>query len=615
MDIKIVEGRHDRELCAYCNDERMLKKIDAYADGFIQMSKMRTFFPVDCAINVLRAVKNDRVIMTDDVRSKVKNAIARYKKNVEKIEKIVSQYDPEVVKRVRDEGGDDGIYFDYKYRGKYPHVLSHQKIMYNMMRYCDCAALLSDPGTCKTAPYLWAIDTRIQLGDVKKALIVTLAALVPNIRPEIEVQAPHLTSVPLIGGADRVSKILNKSFSVRNKNSDYDIYIMSYESIRAYKDIIPDDYFQMVILDEAHRAGSPDSQQTQAIIDKFKYTPYKYIATGTLNANNLMSFFMPYRFMAAWAVPISNYFAFRSYYMKAVDEDQHIWVERKGSREIVSKIISRMAVVFKKEDCLDLPDLIYENIDVELSSEARQFYNSIDDELQAYMHDMCDMCDSRDTCSRTVCNNQVAIEHTQTRLIKLRQITSGFYKNTVVEEDPITGEEIDNSNYIWFKDNHKLNAMMSYITTLPSDKTTKIIVWCTFVKSVEAVAEKLRKVYGDKSVITCYRSDSAYDKEQEFKHGDARFIVAMDRKLGVGLNMQYSNYMLFYEKDHSLIKREQQLGRQHRKGQLRKVTAIDFSCTDTTDKEITKCLQNKVALASELEAYARVAKARVIPRH
>jgi len=608
MPIKIVEGRHEQELCAYCGTEPILSRVVAYTDGEAQYSKMRVFFPLDASVNLLRMAKKEMVIMTPPIKIKVEGVISKYKGTMKKLEKILTQYNPEIVERVRKgELQDDGIYFDYKYQGKYPSVLSHQKIIYNMMRYCDCAAILSDPGTCKTAPYLWAIDTRIQLGQVKRALIITLATLVPNIAPEIEMQAPHLTSVQLTGGAERVGKIINKTFKSKKRNMDYDIYIMSYESMRTYADIFPDDFFQMVVLDEAHRVGSPDSQQTKAIVKKFQYTKYKYIATGTLNANNLMSFFMPFRFMSSWAVPISEYYAFRQYYMLSVDKDEHVWVEKKGARKMVSRIISRLSVVFKKGDCLDLPELLYEKVEIELHPEARKVYDSINSELEAYIDNMCDLCDKRFECDRRSCDNKVAIDYTQTRLIKLRQITSGFYKNTVIEEDPITGKTTDKSNYIYFKRNRKLDALANYSKTLPAD--SKVIVWCTFVKSVLEVSKRLRKIYGKDSVITCYGNDNAFAKEQEFKKSKkARWIVAIDRKLGVGLNMQYSNYMLFYEKDYSLVKREQQLGRQHRKGQNNKVTAVDFSCINTTDREITECLQDKIQLSSELEAYSRIAK-------
>lgn len=593
-------------LIVRCLDENLLKKINAYTDGALNLNNMCCYVRKDASVNIFRAATGANVNITPAAKEVTTKVFNRYKNTVNKIEKIKSQYDVDLVKKSMETGCDDGIHFDYEYKGKYT-PLSHQKIMYNMMAYCDAAALLSDPGTCKTGPYLWAADKRIQKGQVKKVLIITMASLVENIRPEVEVQVPHLSCCELRGGLERCDKIINKKFKIAKKNQDYDIYVASYDSMRSLVDVIPDNYFQMVILDEAHKIGSPNSQQTNKIIEKFMNVKYKYIATGTLNSNNLMSFFMPYKFLGDYLIPISNYEAFRGYYMRAVDQDRHIWVERKGAREVVSKIISRVAVTFKKEDCIELPELINETVNVELKGDQKRVYDSIESDMFAYIDDMCEMCESKETCDRNKCNNEVAIEHVLTTFIKLRQITSGFYKNIVKTENPDGTEDIQ-ENVIVFDKNVKENALMDYLDLF--DENKKIIIWCSFIRSVESVSGRLRSKYGENSVITCSESDNAFRKSEQFRDTKARFFVGT--KGGVGLNMQYSNYMVFYEKDYSLVKREQYIGRQHRKGQECIVTAIDLNCLNTIDQVITRALHRKEQLASELAVMSRVAKLKKI---
>jgi SNF2 family DNA or RNA helicase len=308
---------------------------------------------------------------TKELVEKLSSNITKRKENIAKIR---AQY-----------GGN--IKFEYNCRGQYI-PLEHQKIMYNTMAYCDVAAILADPGTCKTGPYLWAIDERIRRGQAKKALVVTLSTLKKNVFEEMKIQVPHLRGFILEDKA-QANKVLNRGYSVAKRNADYDIYISNYESMFSLTDLFADGYFDIVILDEAHRIGSPSSRQTNSIIDKFEFVPYKYIITGTLNANTLMSFFMPYRFLGPDTVPYANYYEFRRQYMMTVDPDGHIWRPLSGSIEKVKKIIGNIAVSFTKRECLDLPPKINELLYCKMGKNQEKLYGQMKKDLVIEIEDMC----------------------------------------------------------------------------------------------------------------------------------------------------------------------------------------------------------------------------------
>ena len=128
--------------------------------------------------------------------------------------------------------------------------------MFNVLARLEAGALLADPGTCKTGAYLWGIDYRIQNKDIKKCLIITLSHLKDNVMSEMKKQTPSLRGV-VLDGKKQSDCVINHKYKHSKKNADYDVYIANYESMFSLVDIIPDDYFQMVILDEAHRIGSP----------------------------------------------------------------------------------------------------------------------------------------------------------------------------------------------------------------------------------------------------------------------------------------------------------------------------------------------------------------------
>jgi len=497
------------------------------------------------------------------------------------------------IAKIRNQYGNNP-HFDYEYKGKYEKPLEHQKVMFNTMVYTDAAAILADPGTCKTGAYLWAIDRRIQKGQVKKALIVTLAQLKENVLEEMRVQVPHLKGF-VLGDSIQANKVLNKGYKSQKKNQDYDIYIHNYESMFTLREILPDDYFDMVILDEAHRAGNPTSRQTKSIIKCFDYAKYKYIVTATLHSNNLISFYMPFRFLGPDTVPFANWVEFRRRYMYSVDPDGHIWKPAPGAINDVAEMTGKISVMFRKEECLDLPDLIEEKISCQMEPGQDALYRQLEADLVATIADMCGKCNKIGMCDMS-CREQISAKNALVLLTKLRQICCGFYINTRIKFDD-SGKEINDSNIITLPVNPKLDLLVSTISCIPSDR--KIIVWSTYVHAIELIRTRLEKAFGG-SVLTCYGDQNAYQMVQEFKKDKYKIMAAMISKMGVGQNMQYSNYQVFFNNSYSSIHREQAIGRQHRQGQTEKVTVFDLIMKDSIDEMVLSTLLEKKDLAIAL---------------
>jgi len=495
------------------------------------------------------------------------------------------------------------IIFDYDYKGPYEGFMQHQKVMYNVMTRSDFGAILGDPGTGKTLAFLAAIDERIKKGEVTRALIITLSGLKKNIEAEAAIQIPHRDCI-VYRSKKHADQVINKRFSRENKNKDYHIHITNYEAMSASGELIKDGYFDMIILDEAHRVGSPRSSQTREILKRFENAKYKYIATGTLNANNVMSFYMPYRFMGADVVPYSNYYAYRSQHMRTVDPDRHIWVPKQGALSETAKVIGRSAVQYKKEDCMDLPDLVFIRLSTEMHGAQKYAYRDAKEDMVLKLDKLCEGCEHTETCTRDVCINDKAIIDTALVLLrKLHQIAAGFYiaSTTTVDDD---GNETVEQEIIEFDDNPKLKLLLETVENIPSSE--KIIIWASYTYSIEKIKSKLVSIYGESSVVTGYGTQDAFTQVEKFREHHARFLVANTKKMSTGLNIQFSSYQIFYDNTFSLIDREQAIGRQHRKGQDNKVTVYDLVTTNTVDEYILETLIGKQDLAVTLSQFAKV---------
>lgn len=571
-----------------CDDRELLDAMQARMDGYKVRMKNQIVIPIKSGPKIYQFAKNGI-----DWDPKAKLIVQKIQQNAEKriknIRKIRAQY-----------GGD--IKFDYQVSGIY-EPLAHQKIMYNVMMYSDVAAILADPGTCKTGPYLWAIDSKIKKGLIKKALVITFSNLKKNVLAEAAIQVPHLKCA-ILKDALSARKILQKSYKIAKKNIDYDIYIASYESMFSIKEFFGDEYFQMVVLDEAHRIGSPTSRQTKSIISKFENTLYKYIITGTLHSNNTMSFFMPFRFMGPDTVPHADYYDFRRVHMFTVDPNGYIWRDAPGTKEIVKQIVGGLSVVFTKDECLDLPPIIYQKLSCPMEGEQEKFYKEMERDLISTIDQMCSKCDKQDNCDSS-CSNDIVAKSALVLSRKLHQIASGFYINTKITVDD-NGRERNDSNTIFLKENPKLNLLIQTLNNIPQGK--QVIIWSPYIPAIKLIEARLTDAFGKDCFITCYEDQDAFDQVRKFENEKIPYIIANPTKMGVGQNIQFSHYQIFFMNSYSFVLRDQAEGRQHRKGQNEKVTVIDLVTEGTIDEIVLKALLKKKDLNISLSQLAKVLK-------
>lgn len=571
---------------------QLLLSAQDLVDGDKVRGLPQIIFPIKALPKMSKVIADWWKVSSEDAIKATMEVSNNVKRRKQWIVEIRNQYSGEVK-----------FHDDYKVTGSYP-PLKHQIVMFNAIARLGGAAILAEPGTCKTGAYLWGIDYRIKSGSVKKALVITLSHLKENVLAEMKVQTPQLTGV-VLDNKTQSDKTINKTYKIQKKNQDYDVYISNYESMFTLVDIIPDDYFDMVILDEAHRIGSPRSRQTKKIVEKFEYAKFKYIITGTLNANSPMSFYMPFRFLGPDMVHEANFYEFRQRHFYTVDPDQHIWKPSPGTHQHVQELIGNASVCFKKEDCLDLPPKVYTTLKCDLSSDQQEEYNRTRDEMMFIVKKGCQDCDKNGTECGWVCNNAILIKNILVKITKLAQITCGFFIDTKFEITP-EGKKVDKSVVHWFDENPKLSLLVSTLNDIPKDR--KVIIWSHYTAGVKMVADKIKKAFGEDSYVTVFGDVNAFDMVNKFRDNPGiRFFIANQKKAGTGLNIQFSNYQIFFSNDYSYVRRQQAEDRQHRQGQKDTVTIFDLACRKTIDEDILKIvLVEKKEMDASLNSLARI---------
>jgi len=532
-------------------------------------------------------LKHKNVIIEDDYMSELVQEREKTMRNVKLINRLKELY----------RGGT--VPFDYELAPTSFPPMTHQRVMFNIVAHCNFGALLADPGTGKTASYLWGIDSRRKRGWTGKVLIITLKGLCKNVVKEMRQVTPDLKGV-VLNGTDHADKVINKKFVRGAKNVDYDVYLTSYESVRHLIKVIPDGYFDMIILDEAHRIAAPDSKQTEAIVGL--KASYKYIATGTMHGNNEMSFYMPYYFLAPYLTGFGSYKSFRETIMIPIDDEKRIWVPTGKARKTVSDVTTPHTVHFNKYDCVDdLPDLVEMDYEFELSPTQQRVCEEIKAEGVSMIEEMCSKCDRQVGCPGLCVDDTVMVNHILTMNKKLQQVANGYFVKTMSEIDDDC-KEIDTSATIVFDENPRLDVLCDIIDQIPDDE--KIIVWSIETRATKMIIEYLQKK-GYK-VAWCYGNDDAFEKEDAFRK-DGHIMVANPTKMGTGLNMQYTSYQVGYFIDHSFVKYDQMVGRSHRKGAKNTVFMYRMIANNAgADQRVVGCVTKKHTMSKELQEGARL---------
>ena len=220
----------------------------------------------------------------------------------------------------------------------------------------------------------------------------------------------------------------------------------------------------------------------------------------------------------------------------------------------------------KKDECLDLPDKIYQTINCEMNAEQKRVYEELKNDLRT-----------------TYKGEELTVEIKMLLSMRFLQIVGGFFPGT---DEPI-GET-----------NPKLDALiydLSYV-----EESEPVIIWARFRVELQAIGKALRAVYPNKST-QLYYGDTDSEKRNEilkdFKAGKVDYFVANPSVGGKGLNLQLSSLQYNYSFSNRIEDTWQAEDRTHRSGQTRKCLYKTLFMPGTVDDWVKKMNADKTSIA------------------
>lgn len=507
----------------------------------------------------------------------------------------------------------------------------HQEAALERYRKATAIPLFFDPGTGKTRTSLLIAEAKFNDGDVDAVLVIAPNGVhkqwaveeIPKWLSHVNttVQWRKNKKLFFIPGALNIVCTNIEQFSTKTRYLDYVAWATSHRT--------------MIILDEATRIKNPKAIRTQRLLYEFNTvvkrgktilksepkTVARAILTGTPVTNGpfdvwaMFEFLQPGYFGVNWYGFQNKYGLFHAIQINGrvirilINEDAWAQIHGCTSFEManalhgvslatydyimsqdhyegpfrnVDKLRDKMleiAMFVKIEDCIDMPDRVYNRKLLDMSAEQARVYH----ELETYF-------------ITTYKDEKVEAKSKLTAYIRLQQIASGFVSSEQCPESEL--EDPPPNKITWFDDTPKIDQLLVDVeeTVGSTDNPTgQVIVVCHFSAEAERIFDSLSDAGYNCCLQTGWKKVGSIEG---FKNGKYSVMVANIRVISMGFNLQERcHHMIFYSNTFSLEDRIQVEARIYRAGQKHPCIYLDYVMKDTIDMKVYAALKQKKQLS------------------
>lgn len=329
----------------------------------------------------------------------------------------------------------------------------------------------------------------------------------------------------------------------------------------------------LVVADESHLIKHRTSQRSRALHQLAKFSPYRLALTGTpitntpLNAYSQCLFINPQVFG-------TNFKSFESYYVMKGGYGQYQVVGYRNIEDFQRRI-HRLSAVVHKEDALDLPPKVFQNVPVELETKARDAYDKMAEQMCIDIEEYVEDAKKRGIPFRAMAGIVL------TKLLRLSQLTSGFITDTDGAVRKVGSE--------------KLTTAIELIKNL-TDENEKVVVFYRFRQELSDLSLKLAEQAIKFRVITG-KADDRTRFIREFEESKTPMVLLFQLGTALGQTVVSGNTAIFYSLDYRTDHYIQCQDRLHRRGQTRKVTYLQLLANRTIDHDVLRTLQENKNIA------------------
>jgi SNF2 family DNA or RNA helicase len=336
---------------------------------------------------------------------------------------------------------------DYKWPGLHK-PMEHQKDTANFLTLNQRAFCFNEQGTGKTAAAIWAADYLMTQKRVHRVLIVCPLSIMQSAwQADLFKFVMHRKVGVAYGDRHKRKAIIE---------SDAEFVIINYDGVEIVADDIAKQNFDLIIIDEANAYKTITTNRWKTM--NYIMTPrtWVWMMTGTPAAQSPTDAFGLGKLIVPQNVP--RFFgAFRDQTM--INISKFKWLPKPDADQTVFSAL-QPAIRFRKEDCLDLPEVTHVFRDAPLTTQQEKYYKTLKDEWLMAAD-----------------GEEVSAVNAAVKLNKLLQISGG-----AVYSDTGAVVEFDVSN------------RLRVIEEVISEASHKVLVFVPFTHTIELLKTHLKGV-------------------------------------------------------------------------------------------------------------------------
>jgi len=442
----------------------------------------------------------------------------------------------------------------YNWPGQYK-PFEHQKNTASFLTMNKKAFCFNEQGTGKTASSIWAADYLMKQGKVNRVLVVCPLSIMDSAwRNDLFSFAMHRTVDVAYGPKEKRKKIIN---------SGAEFIIINYDGVEIVKDDIANGGFDLFIVDEATHYKNVQTKRWKTLNKIIGEDDWLWMMTGTPAAQSPLDAYGLAKMVNPLSVP--RFFgSWRDMVMWKVT--QFKYKPKETSKDTVFKSL-QPAIRFTKEECLDLPDMVYTKRIVEMTAQQKKYYETL-----------------RKQMVMQVAGEDVTAANAAISLNKLLQISAGAIYT-------------DEGDTIQFDIKNRYQVLREVI----DESSQKVLVFVPFRHTIDMLSDRLLQDGVTSEII---RGDvSAHKRTDIFQRfqsdPDPRVLIIQPQAAAHGVTLTAANTVVWWGPTSSLETYAQANARVHRSGQNHKCTVIQIAGSNA-EKRIYRLLDDRINIHTKM---------------
>ena len=437
---------------------------------------------------------------------------------------------------------------DYAWPGVFK-PFNHQKDTASFLSLRHRAFCFNEAGTGKTGAAIWAADYLMNLGLVKRVLVICPLSIMHSAwQADIFKTAMHRTCGIAHGTALKRQKVIESS---------YEFVVINFDGVHTVFDDIYKANFDLIIVDEANAYKTTSTRRWKTLAKLLRPETRLWMMTGTPAAQSPVDAFGRARLITPDRVPKYSG-AWRDRVMNQISRFK--WIPKSNATEQVHKAL-QPAIRFTKKDCLDLPEVVYQTRDIPLCAQTQKYYNALKKQLLI-----------------EAAGEQISAVNAAASLNKLLQISGGAVytdKREVVEFD--------------------IRPRLTALEEVVAETLNKVVVFVPFIHTIDVVSKFLSNngvtseiIQG--SVSPGQRSETIKRFQEQT---DPRVLIIQPQSAAHGITLTAADTVVFWSPVMSVETYLQCIARIDRVGQKNSMTVVHLQGSDV-ERKMYGMLQGKV---------------------